>query len=514
MQKYFSWLKLSGIIVFIFLFGTGTAHAFSLHIPETMERLLFNIPINTQVKGLEQEFSVPSPQEGSFHNFQVEPVMEGDQSQMLEEMGKREEEESARRTQDEARQLQDMKRGAQQMSFGLKNFESMIKQLEKDKITIPQEIKDKFSEAKALIEAAKKAETMEEFENAGAEELQEIFSDLEEFRVEFMENEMRMRDVRRMLKGVNEPLKQFERQMSQLGKKKIAIPAEMKEHLTKIKTIIAAVQNAKSWDEAEEAGIEDLQSLMENMGETQQQLEQLSRWPQTLKEVDRELKRLTGELKRTKGIVDKLSKKGTDLSGLYAEFETQVKKMKDARERADALMRGGNTEDAFNTLEEEFFSEMEDVWENHRVIMTMSNLGRFSKDFKQGITDAQRVLKDLKRKKLNTSELEIILAEAKKKGDEVLQLMKAKPLDLDVILDALQELENLRAWFEDTADKLRGNEDTRPWETGDPLFKENVQLPPDWKKVMPKKNEMETIPEETPSSLEIIPSTSTITPTL
>lgn len=496
MRKYFSFIKLSGILFAVFFFTVGTANAFSLHIPTTIKKFLPKPSPETQKKALAQAESFIEPGQEEPIPKETEPVLQ---------------EEKFNRFEDETRQLQDLKRGAQQMSFGLKNFETMINQLEKNKISVPIEIKEKFSRAKNLIEIAKNAKTIEEFQTSGTEELQEIFFDLEQYRVEFAENEMRMRDIRRMLKGIDGPLKQFERQIMALEKKKIVIPAEMKEKLAKIKIIVEAIQNAKNWDEVEAAGVEEIQSLMEDMRETQQQLEYLSRWPQTLQQVDRELKRLEQELKRAKGIVDKLSKKGMDLSGIYTEFETQVNNMKDAREKAKVLMGAGDTEGAFQTLEEEFFAEMDDIWENHQTIMTMSNLGRFASDFKRATTDAQRMIRDLKRKKINTSEIESILAQAKAKGDEILQLMKVKPLDLDEVLSGLQELENLRNWFEDETDQLRGEEETLPWKDGASLFDENIQLPPEWKKIIPKK--IETVPQqispiqETPS-IEIIPSVS------
>jgi len=426
----------------------------------------------------------------------------GQQGQSEEEMEKRQKEQ-------EQRQKQDMKRGAQQMQMGLRNFESMIKQFTKQGGVIPQEIQDKMAKLKSIVEAVKSAQTVEEIQELGFDEMHEKMQDMEEFRQDFMEKELRMRDIKRNLRNTEQSLKMFERQLTQLEKQKTAIPSEVKETLNKVKTILGAVKAAKSWEEMEAAGIEDLQDLMQTLDENRQSLEMLARWPQTLKQMDRELKRLTSELKRAKLIVDRLLKKEIDLSSVYAEFETAVNKLKSVKDGAVAKMQAGEGEEAFDLVQNDFFGQMEDVWQSHKIIMTMSNLGRFASDFKRGIADGQRMLKQLKRQKIDTTELEALLDQVKTKGEEILALLKTPPIDEEAIMAGLQEMENLRQEFENTVAELTGKEEAMPWELGPQIFKTNPELPSNVQKFFPKKVEQpkeelkptpgETVGESNPS---------------
>ncbi len=225
--------------------------------------------------------------------------------------------------------------------------------------------------------------------------------------------------MKRGMRGAEQGLNQFDKQITKLTKQGIVIPADCAENLSKVKTIIAAVKSAQSFEDVQSAGIEDMQDSMQALNDCRQQLEVLARWPQTLKQVNSEIKKLDSALKRDSSIVTKLSKQGIDLSQEYSAFETAVTQLKTVRDDADSKIKSGDSEGAFSDLEDGFFGSMQDVWEKDRIIQTMSNLGRFNSDFKRGIADAERTIKTLKRQKVDTSSLEDILAQSKTKGEEV-----------------------------------------------------------------------------------------------
>ena len=68
--------------------------------------------------------------------------------------------------------------------------------------------------------------------------------------------------------------------------------------------------------------------LMRDLDESRGQMEMLARWPQTVKEMDRQVKNLERKLKRSKSTVDRLNKNGIDLSSVYSQFESSVAKIK------------------------------------------------------------------------------------------------------------------------------------------------------------------------------------------
>ncbi|MEK7164556.1 MAG: hypothetical protein AAB779_01275 [Patescibacteria group bacterium] len=266
--------------------------------------------------------------------------------------------------------------------------------------------------------------------------------------------------------------------------------------MAKIKTVIAAIKAAKTFDEAEEAGMQDLPELFQSLDEFRHQLEALSRWPQVARQITQQVRRLNTELKRAKTTVDRLKRQKIDLTDEYTAFEAAVKKLKEVAGVASAKATSGNTEDveeAFNLLENEFFGAMEEAFQSVQIIQTMTNLGRFNSDFRRGLAQAQQTINRLKRQKVDTAELQELYNEAKAKGEEVLALLRARPIDSEAIQEGLQELENLKQQFEEMAGEVSGEEEVLPWEQGKNQF-QAIQLSPDISKLIPSK-ETATTPE-------------------
>ncbi len=400
--------------------------------------------------------------------------------------------------------LKDMKRGVKQMGPSIKKFESWMAGQEKKGATIPQEMKDKLEKSKAAMSKINSAKDSAELQEMEFDPNDMDMQELERFRGEAQQQEQMLKGMQRGIKGMEQGLKMFEKQVAILAKKNITIPEEISANLTELKSLITTIKNAKTYDEIEAAGIEDMQEKMMNLDQYRGQLEMLTRWPQTLKQINSELNKLTAALKQAKTIVNRLAKKNIDLSGQYAAFEEAVNKLKQAVTQAKDLMQAGNSEEAFSVIENDFFGQMEDTWAYQRVIMTMSNLGRFTSEYKRGIADAQRTIKALKRKKLDVSELEDLYAQSKTKGDELLQTLKAPSAELDgeEIVAALEEMEDLRQQFEAKVAELTCEEEERPpWEQGPPQFKP-ILMDASLQRYMPKKAEEmpgELVGESNPS---------------
>ncbi len=381
-------------------------------------------------------------------------------------------------------EFKQLHQGAEQMDNGLRKFDSMMKGSERDGGKLPPGTRDNFDRAQGMVNKSKSAQNSEDAQNINGDELDQSMRSLDQSRQEMMQKERRLKDMRRMLSGMERAVTMFERQVTKLTKQKIAVPQNVTDALQKVKDVIAKLKATEDADEAEEL-MQDLPDLMDTLNESRQQLEMLSRWPQTLKQLDRELKNLTRELSRSKAVVDRLLKKEIDLTQTYSQFEAAVNKLKGVRDEAVAKVASGNAEEAFELLEEDFFGQMQDVWEHQRVIQTMSNLGRFVSDFSRGVNDANRTIATLKRKKIDTSDLEGLLVEIKAKGEEVKTLLKAQPLDDEAVMSILQDLENTRQQFENQRGDLLGEEETRPWEGGGQNFK-SLELPPGFKQAAKK----------------------------
>lgn len=386
--------------------------------------------------------------------------------------------------QNQERQLKDMKRGLSSMVRNVKELERVILSAEKKGTIVPQEIKDKIQKVKDVSDTMTKATTIEEIGDMG--ELNDIVNELEVYRRETLDAIQRMNDMKRGMKGMISGLKQLEKQVTNLTKKKIVVPTEITDNLTKLRTIMDAVNAAKTWEEAEAAGIEDMQDLMQTVDEGRQQLEMLARWPQTLKQINNELKNLDRQLKRDKTIVDRLTKKEIDMTVNYENFVAAVDKLKAVRDDATAKMAAGDSEGAFDAIENDFFGQMEDVWQFDKVIQTMNNLGQFKSEFKRGITQAQQTIKKLEKKKLDVTAVKEALQELQDKGNAILAILKTKDFDAEVLIGDLDELQNLGQDLQDKLNELMGGSEDMPWEQGPQQFKQ-VQMPTTVSRYLPQK---------------------------
>ncbi len=403
----------------------------------------------------------------------------------------------------QGQRLKDMQREAKRLKLSLNKLESVFNSAEKKGTVIPDEIKQKLEKAKQMVQSIADASDAESLEDIDLGELGNMVRELEEARGEIVDAAQRVLQVKRGVNGMEQGVKMFDKQIVKLKKQNITVPAEVTVTLDKIKSIIAAVKSAKTWDEIQAAGFEDLQDLMQDLDQFRPQLEMLARWPQTIKQIVKDIKQLDLALKRDKAIVTKLLKKGIDLNAKYVQFETAVNKVKTARDQATEKMKAGDAETAFEILENDVFGQMEDVWQNSRVIEMMGNLGSFNSDFKRGISQAQTMIKQLKKKKLDTVALEGILSKTQLKGQEILDMLKSGNIDEDQISITLDELENLRQDFQSQVAELTGEEDVAPWEQGQQQFKP-INVPPAMGNLMQQKQQPKE-PNNPPQVTETAP---------
>lgn len=161
--------------------------------------------------------------------------------------------------------VQDVKRGIKGMMNGIKMYESLIKKLVKQKITIPEEITANLKKAKEIYAAVNKAKNWDEMEAAGVEDLQDIMVSLEENR-DSLEKLARWNETVKQsdkeLKSIASELKKAKSSLASLAKKGFDMKAEYAEAEEAYNKLKAASAEAKKKIAAGEA--DDAFDLMEN----------------------------------------------------------------------------------------------------------------------------------------------------------------------------------------------------------------------------------------------------------
>jgi hypothetical protein len=155
-------------------------------------------------------------------------------------------------------------------------------------------------------------------------------------------------------------------------------------------------------------------------------------------------------------------------------------------------MKAGESQEAFDLLENDFFNKMDDLREEQRIFDTLSNLGRFNAEFKKEMALAKRNIDRLAKNGEDTTELKDLLAQTNEKGNELLAILKTKPVDIEAAADILEELGDIRQSFQNNIQELSG-EEQMPWEQGPKQFQDL--------KVSPGFNKFIT-PSTKPASIE------------
>ncbi|MFA6551347.1 MAG: hypothetical protein WCV41_02335 [Patescibacteria group bacterium] len=394
----------------------------------------------------------------------------------------------------EAQKLKGMKQGANGMEKGLKQMETQYAKLEKNGTAIPAEIKEKLKQARTMIDTIKNATTVEEIEAVDTDQFSTLMDELGNSVGEIQKQAQMLAGLKKAAKGMQKTITTFEKQIVKLTKQGLIIPTETTENLNKIKAIIAAINANKSIEELEALGFDEVGDIMDQLGESRRTLEMLARWPQATKQIDKEIVNMGKVALKLEATATKLKAKEIDLSENLAAFKTGVEAIKAARADAESKMKAGDSESAFDAMEENVYNKVSDIYQEQRTIETMANLGRFASDYKKDIATAQKQITALKKKKVNTGALETLLASAKTKGNEVLALLKVKPIDEEAITNGLDALADLRTEFNDKVDELGGGA-AMPWEQGKNQF-QAITLPKEFKQLSEQMQKTQTTTQE------------------
>ncbi|MBI5421128.1 MAG: hypothetical protein HZA35_02330 [Parcubacteria group bacterium] len=514
MKKYVSYLVSSSISLFLLMGLVQPADAFSLKVPAFFKAALMRLQVNpsgglaqftgstppsdgtpppggSQPSGSQTPppFSAQSypPQGPSQYPFQ--PSQQMNQQQRDQTRGQQpcpiqasqsDQQQPCGPMQVQGQQnfqnqdLRAIKDGARQMNQDLGKFKRNMEDVQKNGVKPPQGVFDTAERVRMQTQKLQNAQKPEDLQGIDVNSLEQDMNSLDQSQKTTGNQARRIKDMQQGVQGMEQGIKQFEKQIAKLQKQNIAIPQETSDALQKVKSAITTVKASKDADEIENV-MQSLPDMMQPLNDARQQLEMLSRWPQTLKQINQGLNQATKELARNKSIVDKLAKKGFDLTNTYNQLVAGVDQLKAARDAAVTKVAAGDAQGAFDTLESDFFDQMGEMGEKTRVIQTLSNLTRFVAESKKSLNAAKSSIAQLKRKKVDTTELQALLDEAQAKSDEVAVLVESTDLDEDAVMAGIQDYQDLMQQFDSMREDLGGGM-ARPWQSGGQQFNE-ISIP-------------------------------------
>jgi len=264
-----------------------------------------------------------------------------------------------------------------------------------------------------------------------------------------------------MKKGMSQFAKEMKRVKSQVTtfqKKGVTIPDELKDALAKADEVVAKIKDATDPEELQDV-MSDFQDSMEVIQEWMQKLPRLAQWPKLVKQAQSQLTKLE---KAYTADSKKVTSSKIDLSTNLSDFRTAIDEQKALLEEAKSL-KDTDFDSAFDKLTQEFFDNLNNTWENEKMIQTALNLKRsIVTDIPKSLKTASAMITSLKRKKLDTAELTSILNEAKEVFEDVKKFYNAKPMDIDSLLDTMDTMMAKREEFNDKVEELTGQNDYLP----------------------------------------------------
>lgn len=301
-------------------------------------------------------------------------------------------------------------------------------------------------------------------------------------------DERRFQDMKRGLsqfaRGAKMMKKSVSRMKTVINKCGVSVPAELENALNISDNLVGKIQAAQNADELEEivGDVEDVGAVMQEWGP---RLGDLHRLCQMLKQADKDIKQLERSVKRAEAN-DKANKK-IDLTEIIAAYKNDINNLKEILSQAKELAKT-DPEAALEKLEDDFYSQMDNVRNNQAAIDMALNASRGIRDAGREIKNYERQISSLKRKKVDTAETEELLGSLKNKIEEIKNMIKGK-FDAEDLVDAVEETFDTREKLQDALQEIGGGPQMIPQIKEDKRYNTNINLPDAYKKQNADENE-------------------------
>lgn len=258
-------------------------------------------------------------------------MMNEEQQKQWEEMEKRQEEE---RKKMEERQLQQMKRGISQAKKGLAMMKKMFEKAAAKGTSIPTDCQAALKAAEDTFALADKAKTMEEMQEANAEDLQEHFETLNECRMTIE----KIARAKQVMKRIDRDLKGLDRRWNRA---KRSPTAEMQEFVTEGEGVLKQIKEKRASLEGllKEGKMDDFEATLEDdIYGRFDDLDTIMRHLEAMRNAKRFVKEYTQRMREAEKMIARLQRLKKDtapLEALLAKAKAQYEELKAAKPGSD-----------------------------------------------------------------------------------------------------------------------------------------------------------------------------------
>ncbi|OIO50344.1 MAG: hypothetical protein AUJ11_02935 [Parcubacteria group bacterium CG1_02_44_65] len=259
-------------------------------------------------------------------------------------------------------------------------------------------------------------------------------------------DEQRLKDMKRGMSQFTRSIAMMKKSVAKnktsLSKCGVSMPEELVNALNSSDSLVAKINNAKTADELDEAvgDIEDISSVMQDWGP---RLGDLNRLCQMLKQADRDQK----QLDRSLASYTKKNTTKMDITEILAEYKTNVEGMRQTLADVKVLAKT-DAEEALTKLEDDFYGNMDNVRNSEQALNMVLNI---SQGIRQATSDIKRMessIKALKKKKVDTADIEAQVADFKQQIADIKVLIKSK-FDVDELIGKVETAFDAREQISD-----------------------------------------------------------------
>lgn len=266
--------------------------------------------------------------------------------------------------------------------------------------------------------------------------------------------------VTQMRKGLGSFVKQMTKIESSVGdyeKKGVVLPEELKAALEKIDEYIKTINTSEKSEELTEV-IDNFSGATDVIQEWLPKLPKLLQLPKVIKQAEKEIAKADAAYNKD---VKQMAKSKVDAADVLAQFKTDIDSQKTLLNDVKTLAKT-DSDAAFDKLTDEFFGNLDNMWENEKVIQMSMNIKKAMTQMTSEMKLADKTIAALKKKKVNTAELESLLAQSKLKFEDLKKLVNAKPFNGDAVMDAVDVLMEARQTYIDKLEDITGSTEFKP----------------------------------------------------
>ncbi|MBI5135185.1 hypothetical protein HZA86_03045 [Candidatus Uhrbacteria bacterium] len=277
----------------------------------------------------------------------------------------------------------------------------------------------------------------------------------EEQRQKEREKKMLEQIKKSLSQKATKPLAMLKAKIAAVERKGITVPEDTKTFVSEFEQAMQQVKSAETMEDAEDA-LMTLQESRQEFEENFQTLQEIGNWKKILAQAKVALKREQTTL--AKAMRQSKRAGAFDMADELTKLSDAVVALQSTLNKAQELSSNGKVEEAVALLHEDFFGTLEDLDDVHRTVDTLSNLSQGLRRAPAEIKQIKSRVAALKRKKVDTSEADQKLVELNAKHAQIQTLAKAKPVDSDGLVEAVQEGSQLLEEMYGILDDLQGTQ--------------------------------------------------------